>query len=102
VAEGLISASAPHKTGKQAHAELIEHEKNLALATANSRLADEARHMAVALQWAPKYKAHAHVGVGGQTGIGDPLKRFGVVEDSWGPLTSTAGFIYMNTHRHNM
>jgi len=89
--EGLISAPEKQSTQKQrAHAELLQHEKNIALEKSNARLEAEERHMAVALQWAPKHKAHAAEGVGGKTGIGDPLAKAGVVESSWGPLTSTA------------
>lgn len=88
VAERLIPGT--KKTAKAAHAELLLHEKNLKLEETDKRLATEARHMQVALQWAPKRTGHAAVGVGGKTGIGDPLSKAGVVEDSWGPITSTA------------
>ena len=46
--------------------------------------------MTVALQWAPRVKPHPAVGVGGTTGIGDPLAKAGVVEYSWGPMTADA------------
>ena len=89
-AAGVLRA--PRK-GASAHsvrtsAELRENEKNLALEQANARLREEARHMAVTLQLAPKRKPA--VGPGGETGIGDPLSKAGVVEDSWGPITATA------------
>lgn len=89
-AAGVLRA--PRK-GASAHsvrtsAELRENEKNLALEQANARLREEARHMAVTLQLAPKPKPA--VGPGGETGIGDPLSKAGVVEDSWGPITATA------------
>jgi len=87
-AEGLLPA-APKQTAQQAHKELLIHEKNLALEQANRKLEQEARHMTVALQWAPRAKPHPAVGIGGTTGIGDPLAKAGVVEDSWGPITST-------------
>lgn len=89
--EGLIALPEKQATQKQrANAELLQHERNIALEKSNARLEAEERHMAVALQWAPKHKAHAAEGVGGRTGIGDPLAQAGVVESSWGPLTSTA------------
>jgi len=42
------------------------------------------------LTWAPQQHTQSAIGPGGETGIGDPLKKAGVVESSWGPLTSTA------------
>lgn len=75
---------------ERAQEELAEHAKNEALERDNEKLAEEARHMQVTLQWAPKQAARSAVGVGGETGIGDPLAKAGVVENSWGPITSTA------------
>lgn len=98
VAEGLISRE--HEKARReahserlqhdAHSERLQHERNVQLAKSNAQLEAEARHMAVALQWLPQPKAHPAVGVGGKTGIGDPLAQAGVVESSWGPITSTA------------
>ena len=89
VAEGLISRE-HEKARREAHSERLQHERNVQLAKSNAQLEAEARHMAVALQWLPQPKAHPAVGVGGKTGIGDPLAQAGVVESSWGPITSTA------------
>ena len=91
VAEGLIAAKpAFAQQERKAPSELLQHERNVKLAKSNAALEAEARHMAVALQWLPKHKAHSAVGVGGKTGIGDPLAKAGVIESSWGPITSTA------------
>jgi hypothetical protein len=89
-AEGLIPAATKRVQHRAAQARAELHEKNVALANENQRLKDEARHMQEELRWAPRQHTQSAIGPGGETGIGDPLKKAGVLESSWGPLTSTA------------